>query len=524
MQLLDLPDDILRLITRLCGTSDCRPVLLYHTCRRLGTIGYGGIDALVVMAEDRQFVTSSEDRGVTALPVVPVAKTRKLPLRYVRGCLRSARSLRHRTLLDRSHALTHGGWGWVPCLEHPLFLRLAPLLDGLPLASLHCSGGAVHMLAGRAGVGAASLRQLALTDLSARDDAQQAVVRALLGAHGQTLTALRLDNVRDDLPRKYRPLLAARPLACLAAAAAMPALQRLTLACHVGRAVAAVIAEQCPVLEALCLTSGTHGLADGVGAAWAGGHVLPRLTCPSWSASPADAAFDAAAELATLVRGRRLTSLRLDPQDQEMVATVGFGVPFVRRVIKAMPVLPAHCELLVGQWDESHLRALVDTTTGEVGAVESLHLSLCRRSASTLEPLGRLPSLRELHILSGPLPHAPSWSALPCLEVLHMGFCADNAAALVAALAASPVRATLTTLTLLNCRIALTREQSGADLLRLTARRVLECTFLYSADFGGTMGPPDSPAEHRARRRLPTWAMRTLPEVVLRMHRFVLSG
>lgn len=202
-QLLDLPDDLLRLIARLCDGRDCRPVPLFRTCRRLSTIGYGSIHTLEVMAGDMGFVTSHVDRSVTARQLVPVAKTKALCGRDVRSCLSRARALRHLTLLDRSLPLTHGGWGEMASLEHPLFLRLAGLLVGLPLANLHCSGGAVHALPRRSAVGAGTLRKLELTDLSVKDDAQNAIVRAMLAAHRGILTDLRLEtlwNTRELSP------------------------------------------------------------------------------------------------------------------------------------------------------------------------------------------------------------------------------------------------------------------------------------------------------------------------------------
>lgn len=291
-----------------------------------------------------------------------------------------------------------------------------------------------------------------------------------------------------------------------------------------GRTLATAVAEQCPALEALCLGAHAEVLADGVGAAWAGPHVFPRLTSVSWSASPVDATFDATSELYTLLRGRRLTHLRLEPKNEHLVAGIVFGDLFVRRVLKAMPALPAICELLFGEWDEALVRALVDDTAGEVDAVESLHLAQSYQIVGAVEPLGRLANLRELHLRGSSLPPPSAWSALTRLAVLHVGWCGNDAAALVAALAASPVRATLTILTLRSCRVALTFESSAADLLRLTALRLLECTFIFSEDFGGTMGPPGSNAEHMARRRLATWAMRLLPGVVVRVDRFVLDG
>ncbi|KAK1866582.1 hypothetical protein I4F81_009098 [Pyropia yezoensis] len=206
--LLDLPDDVLRLVVGCIfgcvggpRRGDHIPLLL--TCRRLAAIGYSSVQEVHISSGTLPFVETDGqgDPGVdgrvsaAALLASPAGERLLMRIFSIRGFLRHVPNAGRVVLSDdlADGAVTANGALALQIFWGLLRGALAPL----PVSALGCDHSAVSALCNQQ-LSSVPLRCLHLGGLDARDEAQcdrdqYRGVRSVLGRHRRTLQELRVE-------------------------------------------------------------------------------------------------------------------------------------------------------------------------------------------------------------------------------------------------------------------------------------------------------------------------------------------
>ncbi|OSX69897.1 hypothetical protein BU14_1029s0003 [Porphyra umbilicalis] len=534
LQLLDLPDDCLGLITHACFERAAY-VPLFRACRRLRDVGYASVAAVTIESRPEASVfahlgdrrlwrppeAASPEAASPATPTpvasaaaaaasaaaasaaaachTPVGARVEATLESVTRFLVAATGVRGVTL---HHPYGDGVAPWPATVgvDAAFYERLAPTLRRLPLSSVSAAGVAIPALAPTAAggsVSAAPLRRLALRCIEG--GVWDAVIAGVLAAAAGSLVDLTLDGVfRVGEPPPAHPL-----AAWLTASGGMPRLASLCLGVDVDAAAAAAVARFCPALVSLDVDG---DVGAGVGAALRL-PALPRLTELAWSWVVPDDAAEAgvrlAAEVPPLLERRTWASLCLPDMHGER----GRAYPFLVPALVGAAALPPSLDLVeVGTLDDAQVAALA-APAAATRRLSTLRLALAAdASAVGLAALHRLPALRRLTlVLPAADPARLRLGAWPVGGLTRLALDVPVGVAwpglpgeVLAGLAASPSRGTLVWLRLAGG--ALREASAAAPLTALTRLAFLD---YHLRDGGGGSSP--APTRARQRRRRSRW-------------------
>lgn len=416
--LLDLPDDVLRLVVGCIfgcvggpRRGDHIPLLL--TCRRLAAIGYSSVQEVHISSGTLPFVETDGqgDPGVdgrvsaAALLASPAGERLLMRIFSIRGFLRHVPNAGRVVLSDdlADGAVTANGALALEIFWGLLRGALAPL----PVSALGCDHSAVSALCNQQ-LSSVPLRCLHLGGLDARDEAQcdrdqYRGVRSVLGRHRRTLQELRVEaSARGPVQPDGFAWSKGYLLSLVRRVVCMPSLRTLWLNCHVCRKTARAVAAACPLVETLVLGAGCGSLDGDDGRCWVFPDAFPQLTSLTCMAGSPSGAADNPLDLLHTLRGRRLHRLRLDrskasasPQGVSSSDSAVVGRRYVA-ALKSCAALPAALDLGgLGCWTQELLYRLCDDSN-EVASLRELTISIAAAGAATLDPLARLPDLTHL--------------------------------------------------------------------------------------------------------------------------------
>lgn len=418
LSLLDLPDDVLRLVVGcIMGCvgglrrGDHVPLLL--TCRRLAAIGYRSVKEVHVSSRTLPFVEANRqgdlmpDGHVSAVALLtsPAGERLQTRLFSLRDFFRHRVPHVRRVVL--SDELADGAVTPHGLLSQQIFWGLLRgVLAPLPVSSLVCDHSAVAALVNQQ-VSSVSLRCLWLGGLDAREEAlrnpdQYRGVLYVLGRHRRTLQELRVAAFvhgpahPDGFAWSMGYLLSVlRPVVYL------PALRTLRLNCYVCRKTAGAMAAACPLVETLVLEAGCGCLGGDTGRCWPFPGTFPHLNSLTCMVGSPSGAANPSLDLLHTLRGRRLQQLTLDrltessplhgPSSSDSV----IGLQHVA-ALKSCAALPATLNLgRLGYWTQELLLCLCDESN-EVASLRELTMCVSELQAAPLDPLSRLSGLIRL--------------------------------------------------------------------------------------------------------------------------------
>lgn len=419
--LLDLPDDVLRLVVGcICGCvggprrGDHAPLLL--TCRRLAAIGYSAVHEVHISSATLPYV-EADGQGdpvrvgrvsAAALLASPAGELLQKRLFSLRGFLRRVPNVSRVVLSDElaDGAVTPDGALALQIFWGLLCGALAPL----PVSSLVCDHSAVAAVCNQR-VSSVPLRCVRLGGLDAREEAlrdsdQHRGVLSVLGRHRRTLQELRIAafvhgpaQPEGFLWSKGYLISLVRPVVCL------PALRTLWLSCYICRKTAREVAAACPLVETLVLEAGCGSLDGDAGLCWPFPGTFPHLTSFTCMAGSHSGAVDTSLDLLRTLSGRRLQRLRLErltavaPPRCPTAPDSVVGLQHVA-ALKSCAALPATLDLGgFGCWTQELLHRLCDDSN-EVTSLRNLTIRVAKASLGdlTLDPLARLPGLTHLKL------------------------------------------------------------------------------------------------------------------------------
>lgn len=457
--LLDLPDDVLRLVAGCVsphagdrpvyvGESAATHLPLLLTCRRLAAIGYTAVTEVRVsgsdwegsvsdgesMAMDADIETAALLLAAAAAPEAPEAADPPPPpptvasllaspagqhlqrrLFSVRAFLRRVAASPVRRLVVADVATGEGAYD-------VFWALLRGATAHLPIRDVTAGGAAVAVVAA-ADVSAVPLTCLRLEGLDARCRDTAVAVGAALAAHGPGLTELRV------AAHTFGPT-GEESAACTVGFAsslfrdvpAMPALRALVLCISLCGESARRMAAACPAVETLVLEADCGWLPASTGVCWPLPHAFPRLRSLTWESSWDDPVSGTTSDLLPTLRGRSLERLSFAPYRNQFFSDDWVLGPPLVDALSAATALPAVLKMDgAGAWTAELLAALLVAGTTDTTTLRDLSLEVVDLSAATMAPLGRLSRLSRLSLAAGrTAAGGVTVPAAPCLADLSV--------------------------------------------------------------------------------------------------------